>query len=165
VHRVLRLFRRYLRVFDSDESVISDVVPETLKLESDLGKLNLSEFLTEARKSELLSVLRWRENVLLDASVKVRLVEDVHYAAYLLDPNLCSFDVSPFISRLSALARRYAKANGALDANVKELMSKKCVAFQTQKALWEEYRGSYSKKRYLKVNHLMWLSSRLCENR
>jgi len=43
VHMVLRLCRRYLLVFDCEEGVISDVVPQTLKLESELGKLKVSE--------------------------------------------------------------------------------------------------------------------------
>ena len=43
-HSVLQKFRRYLREFDADSARFNDVLPRTMKLESDMENLRLEEW-------------------------------------------------------------------------------------------------------------------------
>lgn len=53
VHHILRLFRRFLRIFDAESAWIYEVLPFILKLERDLEKFPVTAFLTAERKAEV----------------------------------------------------------------------------------------------------------------
>ena len=107
VHRVFRLLRRYLRVFDSDDAKISDVVPKTIAVGLELERVPLTAFFTSERKNQVIGKFSRRQNGPLDASIKVRLLEDIHFAAHLVDPHRCPRDVSPFLYRFRSYLMRY----------------------------------------------------------
>ena len=96
LHRIFSLIRRYLSVFDSDDAKISDVVPKTIALGLELQQIPVTSFLTAERRDEVLAKFRKGQNGPLDASIKVRLLEDIHFAAHLLDPHRCPRDIDPY---------------------------------------------------------------------
>ena len=67
-----------------------------------------SSLLTAERKAELDEVFCRRRNGLIDGTIKVRLVEDIHETAVMLDPNLCT-DFKPFEQAFENHASLYAK--------------------------------------------------------
>ena len=67
LHRIFSLIRRYVKVFDSDDAKISDVVPKTIALGVELQRIPATSFLTVERRDEVLAKFRNRQNGPLDA--------------------------------------------------------------------------------------------------
>lgn len=97
VLKSLRPIRRLLRVFDSEDCCISEVLPKTNELESILRSLpvsknttsgNTDQFFTKEGKDEFIEVFEKRRGFRgKDVNVlQVTILEDVHYLAHMLDP-------------------------------------------------------------------------------
>lgn len=111
IHMILVLLRRYLRFFDSNQARISEVYPLTLELEKRLEGLPLSQFLTNERKGELISVFRQRKDGPIGRSVRVRLLDSIHYVAFMLDPNQAPRKPGPMMPHFIAHLERYATSS------------------------------------------------------
>ena len=137
---VLQRFRRYLREFDADSARTNDVLSPTMKLESDIENLRLEEW----KKEDILAVYRRRWEGPVSVSTKVLLLQDIHWAANLLDPHaevtsFCAFDYQGKIGRL---VRQYCKTMfpNELLAKVKE--AKLMNAFSVEQYSWRNVRLS-----------------------
>ena len=111
IHMILVLLRRYLRFFDSNQARISEVYPLTLELGKRLEGLPLSQFLTNKRKGELISVFRRRKDGPIGRSVRVRLLDNIHYVAFMLDPNQAPRKPGPMMPHFIAHLERYATSS------------------------------------------------------
>lgn len=110
-HRVFRLFRRYLRVFDSDDAKISDVVPRTIAVGLELPRVPLTAIFTAERKNHVIGRFTRMQNGPLDSYIKVRLHEGILFAAHLVDPYRFPRDVRSFSQSIRWYLRLYcAKA-------------------------------------------------------
>lgn len=107
LHKVFRLLRRYLREFHSDDGMISDVLPKTIDVGLALEKVPVTAFLTGERKAEVLQKFYKRRDGPLGNSIRVRLLDDIHFAAHLLDPYRSTKDTGPFLPRFRAFLARY----------------------------------------------------------
>ena len=114
MHNIFRLFRRYLRFFDSDEAKISDVVSKTVALQQDLEKLPLTSFMTSERRADVLGKFERRQNGPINATIKVRLLEDIHFAAHLTDPHRSLRDIDRHINRFRAFLMWYCSGSGTI---------------------------------------------------
>lgn len=89
-----------------------------MKLQQELEALPLTEFLTVARRDEVVAVSKHRMNgTNLSAGssaqvsrIKVTLLQDVHFSALLLDPNQAPENDAAYIMRLHKQICAYARA-------------------------------------------------------
>lgn len=141
LHKVFRLLRRYLRAFDSDDSKISDVVPKTISVGLDLENVPVTPFLTQHRKTEVLTKFYKRRDGPLSGSIKVRLLEDIHFAAHLLDPCHSPRNVRPFIRRFRSFVAWYCaggQTDSSEDSTSQDLRKKLLVQFVELSGVWTD---------------------------
>ena len=133
LHNVMRLCRRYLRKFDSDEGPIYGVARETIAFQTKLQSIPLSEFMPAARRAEIMGVFMRRMTGSTPAGVnvsknhvsriKVSLLQDVHFSAFLLDPSLTPENDAPYLMRLHRHMCAYALAySGGNEADFRREM-------------------------------------------
>ena len=122
---MMRLYRLYLRKFDSDEGRTCDFVLETIALKTELDNIPLYEFMTAARSSDIgaLFMRRMTDSTLVIVNVrgnhvsriKVSLLQDVHFSAFVLEPGQTPENDAPYLMRLHghmcADAREYSRSN------------------------------------------------------
>ena len=132
VHHILRVIRRNLQVWDAENAQISEVVPATVLLDFSLGRIKTTLFLTEARKQEVFEVLRRRckgRTADEGRSMQIRILQDAHYTAWLIDPNFCSVNVDQF---LPAFERHLLMYLAGAKADKDENASKKLACTLTR---------------------------------
>lgn len=123
-----------MRAFDEDSARISEIVPLNLELEKGLRCLPISDTITEERKQEIIKTFLKCKDDPVDRSTRIRLVEDVHWAAYLLDPNNAPNDLVPFIPSLKRHMIVYTPQSGEED--VDSVVDEMLFAYQQQHERW-----------------------------
>lgn len=83
VHSVVRVFRRYLSLFDADSSQIFKVLLLTMELEKEIERLPIDEY----KKRQVMAVYLRQRDGPVSESTKVLLLQDVYWVAHILDPN------------------------------------------------------------------------------
>ena len=163
---VLKLFRRYLRAFDSDGVRINKVLLLTMKLEADIMALHLDE----EKKTELLDFYRKRRDEPVSRSVKVVLLQDIHWVSYALDPNADMTSFNPFQvkERTRRVIARYCKSTyRSKSAELRALKEEKLMqAFSTEQFTWRTLRLGKTDAglRFYKGRPLQYWGSSLCRD-
>lgn len=90
-YHLLMVVRQYLRFFDNERSVMSDVLPVTLLLRLQLRELPASIFISPERKGEMLQVFQdWVVGIERD----FLLLTPMHYLSYALGVRIVREDIS-----------------------------------------------------------------------
>ncbi|PXF44360.1 hypothetical protein BWQ96_05880 [Gracilariopsis chorda] len=82
IYHILRLIRQYLRLFDDESSLLSEVYPATMQLFTKIKSLPLTSFYTAERRADVIRVFEERLN---GANRKVAVLTPLHSVSYLLD--------------------------------------------------------------------------------
>ena len=92
-HAILHACRMYLRIFDGEAALVSEVFHATVILEAILTRLPLDNFPEPKtqNRDHLLAVFNNRKQGGVSGmrKVKITLLSDLHYSASLMDPNRC----------------------------------------------------------------------------
>lgn len=170
VYQVLHILRNYLRCFDRDNAKISEVLPTTDTTRVLLSLIPECEFLTAGRKKEIDEVFKIRRDG-LSKQKKVRLINDIHYAAYLLDPNRCPSNYEEYMPAFKRHAVTYAKSTHILEKDIKAFVSKLKIDFSCIFKMWRKEKGrdimgiETSSLPHYKGNPLSWWCCGVSETR
>ena len=118
-HAILHACRTYLRVFDGECALVSEVYHATIILEAILTRLPLDNFPEpkSQNRDHLLQVFKNRKvgGVPGRRRVKITLLSDLHHASCLMDPNRCPVVIED--EQRAALRRHITKFLSGGDVN------------------------------------------------
>ena len=163
VHNIFRHMRIYLRKFDSDEARIYHVVRDTTMLEQELKNLPLTEFMTIQRRTEICAVFEARRNGIRregGGRINAALVQDVHIAAFLLDPVQSPIIDTFYEIRFLKLIGNYLSGSGSEDEQ-KEMKEKIFFQYKYARSLWDDDLEDPDMRCYMQATRLhpqMWWS-------
>eukprot|EP00737_Agarophyton_chilense_P005008 gb/GEZJ01006894.1/.p1 GENE.gb/GEZJ01006894.1/~~gb/GEZJ01006894.1/.p1 ORF type:complete len:132 (-),score=13.70 gb/GEZJ01006894.1/:761-1156(-) len=88
---------RYLRIFDNESSLLSEVLPANRQLGEQLKPLPFTPFFTSARSNQVQGVYKCR---LEGVGRRISLLNSLHSVAFCLDVRSATEDVSVFNSHI-----------------------------------------------------------------
>lgn len=137
VFQIIHILRNYLRCFDRDDAKISEVLPATDNTRVLLSLIPECDFLTAKMKADVDEVFKVRRDG-LSKREKVRLVNDIHYTAYFLDPNLCPLEYDHYMPAFGRHATIYARSNNVQEKDIKSVVSKLKLDFNCIFEIWRK---------------------------
>ena len=161
LHNVFRIMRTYLRKFDGDDARIYHVVRETNALENHLKNIPVTDFMTAERKAEIMAVFESRKTGNRregGGRINATLIQDVHLAAFLLDPEQSPADDTMYEIRLLQLISAYFSGSGTSEEQ-EERMQDIFVQYKSVRAQWENERDDPLMRTFLRAARrypLLW---------
>lgn len=143
IHQILEVLTIYLRAFDHDDAKLSEVFQKTEEARQKLAQIPLKgDFFTEERRSEIDKLFQLRRDGNA-SNIQVRLVDDIHYVALLLDPNKCPSNWVDFKPAFTKFAVSFLQGQGKNKEQVDEEVGELLEGMSEVTDKWQKKKNDY----------------------